>query len=514
MEDIKLYSNSAEAIVIGSLYKKPELLITYKKHINSKYDFYGEGNRFFYDSLLMIYNDYGSNFNENNVNAYMVEDDDRLAMYRKYGMYNTIKKYMDLSDTDNFKNVHDNLKKYTALRLYYNTGFQEAVKDVVENKKFAMLKSNDIIKIMQGKANSVQSVVVCEKDSIVLTEDAINTTKSYLVAPQIGISSPWKIINACFNGIQTSRLYLLGFNSNEGKSRNMTLLMAHLAIIHKKKVLIMSNEMTEEKFFKCLMTTVINNPQFQKMHGIKMNKPEKEYVHGIYRDDEGEIIRRLKDEQGNIIEDDEDFEQRVRENSQEYRNILKIAEWLESQKKLIYFKYISDYSDENLEFEIKNHNSRYGVKYFSYETLKENNGGDYSDVIRTTRKLNSLCSELDVSMWAVCQLRPDARNVDVFDLNDTHIASAKGIYTECDFMLVGKALLKSDYNKYEYMSFRDMGEKHSKSLEKHKTYFAMNSIKNRDGEKPVILFEFNLNYNTWIEVGELIKRKPPERKKK
>ncbi len=62
--------------------------------------------------------------------------------------------------------------------------------------------------------------------------------------------------------------------SNCGKSRFTIDLAAHTALVHKKrKVLIISNEMSEEKKMKlCLITTIINNPEIQKLHGYEISK--------------------------------------------------------------------------------------------------------------------------------------------------------------------------------------------------------------------------------------------------
>ena len=51
-------------------------------------------------------------------------------------------------------------------------------------------------------------------------------------------------------------------------------------------------EMDEEDLRSCLITTVINNREFQDLHGVYITKPEKEIVLGVYHDKKGEIIRR------------------------------------------------------------------------------------------------------------------------------------------------------------------------------------------------------------------------------
>ena len=60
--------------------------------------------------------------------------------------------------------------------------------------------------------------------------------------------------------------------SNSGKSRFTIDIAAHVALVHKKKVLVISNEMSEEKMKLCLITTIINNKEIQKLHGQELSK--------------------------------------------------------------------------------------------------------------------------------------------------------------------------------------------------------------------------------------------------
>ena len=60
--------------------------------------------------------------------------------------------------------------------------------------------------------------------------------------------------------------------SNAGKSRFTINLVANLGFVHKKRTLVISNEMSEEKMKLCLITTVLNDPELQKLHGKKLHK--------------------------------------------------------------------------------------------------------------------------------------------------------------------------------------------------------------------------------------------------
>lgn len=80
----------------------------------------------------------------------------------------------------------------------------------------------------------------------------------------------------------------------------------------------MSNEMDEEDLRSCLITTVINNKEFQDLHGVYINKPEKEIVLGVYHDNDGNIIRRKIDDDGIYIESNDEYIRRIKDTSDEY----------------------------------------------------------------------------------------------------------------------------------------------------------------------------------------------------
>ena len=49
-----------------------------------------------------------------------------------------------------------------------------------------------------------------------------------------------------------------------------------------------------------------------------------------------------------------------------------------------------------------------------------------------------------------------------------------------------------------------IGEKH-RLVEGHR-YYACNVDKNRFGRKPKVIFELDLDKNTWFELGELVRK--------
>ena len=91
------------------------------------------------------------------------------------------------------------------------------------------------------------------------------------------------------------------------------------------------------------------------MHGLRFLKDERDITLGMYRDANGNFIFRKQNEDGEYIESIDEFTARVYEESEEYRNVLDVCQWIESESQgLIIAKDVSaDYSDKSLCFEIQ-----------------------------------------------------------------------------------------------------------------------------------------------------------------
>lgn len=99
-----------------------------------------------------------------------------------------------------------------------------------------------------------------------------------LKTPDMGISTPYPMWNEMFKGLKTECLMCVGMRSNDGKSRFMFKLIAYLALYQKEPVCVLLNEMSIENMKFCLLTTVINNREFEELHGIHLSK-KKEKLH-------------------------------------------------------------------------------------------------------------------------------------------------------------------------------------------------------------------------------------------
>ena len=496
-----------EILLVGSLYKNPDLYVSYGNFIRSQYDFSDPVTKFFYDSFSVMYITFSQTMDENKLNIFMSQDDDRLRFYKKYKGWKTISQWMNLADVEDFKNYFNIVKKYSLVREYERNGYP--VQRILGHKNFEKWKPQDIYKIIRSKADKINTVINASEESVILTSNIENQVKSFLIHPEMGLSMPWKTLNDMFRGCRLGKVIFNGFLSNEGKSRNMMMLIAYIVLVKNEKFLLLSNEMDESDLRNCLITTVINNPCFKELHGIDIWKTEKEIVLGIYHDDNGNVIKRKEDDFGDFIETEEQYVKRLETTSSEFRNVMKIAQWIDEKREgKLFFKDVGmDYSDEALEFEFRKAKMVYGVKYCGYDTLKGFRTDEWSSVKQTATKIKELMKDLQMFCWSVFQLTDESVFTDIFQLSSNNIANAKQMKHVADALMLGKRIDKDDYHKYQYMSTDDWGQKKAHDLDKEKRYFAIKIDKNRGGNKDYIpVFEINLDYNLWVEVGYLIKK--------
>lgn len=509
MDKEQLINIPNETLCVGSFYKNPDLYIEYGRIIKSKYDFTDEAIKFFYDNFEIMYKTFSQTMDENKLNTFMSQDKDRLKSYKKYGGYKTITRWTELVNLEDVKNYMETIKKYSLLREYNNRGYN--VDRIIAHKKFNLLKANDIYKIIRSGADKVSTEILSDEDTIKMNNNNVDFVKKWMLKPQMGLEIPFKLLNEMFRGLRLGKMFALAFLSNEGKTRLAVLLASYIALVKKEKVYFMANETDEEDIRACLLTTVINNTYFKNIHGIDIGKVEREIVLGVYKDDEGNLLERKYDEKTeDFTETEEEYLERVYDNSVAYRNVLKIAEWLDQQENTtIFFERLQDYSDSNLEFKIRKMAISQNVKYFIYDTLKGYKDEQWSVLKQTTTMLSDLMGELKCCIWADIQLTDDSVYTDIFSFSSNNIANAKQLKHVLDHLILGKRLIKEEYHKYKIVPNEGViwGEiKEPIDLNLEKIYYALKIDKNRSGSKDKIpVLEVDLDKNTWTEIGYLIK---------
>lgn len=503
----------SELLFVGSFYKSPALYLTYGGTTKSKYDLSDDAMRFYYDLFEDYYLTFSQDFSENKMNNFATQNVERLKKYREYGGWKTIKSIMDLADPNDFKNVYNTVKKYSLIREYDRNGFP--ADKILAHKKFQYLTPNDIYRLMRSKADKINTEINVIDEPVVMTKDIKKTIDDYLVSPQFGTEIHWRGYNDFFRGLLPGHVLFQGFLANEGKSRNIVNLIAYTVLIKKQRFMLLSNEMTYSAILNCFITTVICGEEYRELHGVNIKKPEKEITMGLYRDDNtGEFITRKRDSNGEFIESEEDYKSRIRA-TKEYQDVAKIAEWVENQLegKFYYTDITSDYSEEAIELEMRRAKILYKCNHVALDTLKAYGEEKWEQVKKLATKVTEITKELGLFTVASFQLTDDSLFCDVFDLSSNNISAAKGIKHPADLLVLGKKIAPDEYHKYQYEPYDDelsesWGEPTLQELNAEKFYFGIKIDKNRLGERnKVLLFEYNLNFNEWKNIGLLLKRK-------
>ena len=505
-EDLGLTVLQTETLLVGCFYKNPDFYVEWGQFMKSKYDLFDEATRFFYDNFELMYKTFSQKYDAININAFMSQDKDRFKLYKRFGGYSTIEAWKGFASVDDFKNYYDLVKKFSLMRELYRNGYP--VQKVRDYKKFDSLSANEVYRLLRSKIDNIHTVILANEDSVNIAEGTIDALLECIETPDMGLAMPYPTLSEVFKGIRKSSMQVNGMLSNEGKTRYLTKLAAYVAFFHDEKILVMLNETTEKEFRHCLITTVINNPEFQALHGVKINKKEREITLGQYLDNKGEFLVRRVDNEGNYMETLSEFQQRLGLESDEFNKVLEISKWVEENSKgKIYLKTLTEYKDEILEFEIRKHKLTKGISYFCYDTLKNDNNsiGDWAAFKKTVTNLSELVKEIDAFLYASIQLTDEAVHLDIFNLTSMNIANSKQIKHLLDQLYLMKRIPKDEYHKYSYIPSDAWGDVKRLPLKDKKTYYGCVVDKNRQGTKPILLFEVNLDYNTWFEVGRLVK---------
>ena len=498
-----------EFLFVGAIYKQPELFVEYGQYTKSKYDFSDEVTKFFYDVAEIMYEKRTQTFNKTTITTFMTEDTERLASYKRYGGWKILESWMSLAIVDDFKNYYEILKKYSLLREYDRNGYN--VEKIINHPKFEMFTAVDIYRLIRGKVDRINTVILTNSESEILNSKILDMVNGCLEKPDMGLQTPFSMWNDLFRGIKLKTFLLIGMLSNAGKSRFMFKLIAFITLVLKQKTLVLLNEMTIEQMRFCLLTTVINNKEFQEANGIHLTKKEREITLGLYKNKNGDFIYREKDEWDNFSETVDEYIKRVNDNSSEYRNIVKVAKWIEDETQgLIFAKDIGTaYDDKSLEFEIRKSSITQGIQYIFYDTLKDDKSsiGDWSGLKVTATILSELSRQLDIFIYGSIQLTDDTNYIKPDELTSSNIANCKQMKHIVDVMLLFKEIGNGDFNKYGYLaSDTDWGEPSVHDLSLDKRYYCATVDKNRFGAKKKLLYEVDLDLNTWYEVGELVRK--------
>lgn len=470
--------------------------------------FYIEYQDCFFESRLML-NIYKSIlFTEGEAYAPQVAKDNFNYAKESYEIFKKKKELLEIGrfSKQDFEKVYVDLRKLFEIRKGYSMNpIKESQQRIVEIVNYELY---DIMTIQEVK-DAIDQINATEKFRRSIL--SLGTTELIMQGENdltTGLSLPFPILTSVFKGIRKGETMSYSMPSNSGKSRFTINLAAHLSYIHGKKVLIVSNEMSEEKMKLCLITTVINNPNIQKLHGYKIVKSEGDILEFKYRPDKNADVE--IDEDGYIKRRENEtlrnFSQRLLKCSTEFKTVIKITNWIEKQtENQIFFVNITDHTNDELEKIILNYYYKEKIEYMFYDTLKTDteNIGNADELKKTATILSNLAQNLKIYIGSSLQLSENSTSPLNMDIND--LAVCRTVKEVLDTLCLIKQIHNEDLWKYEY-SHQEVGGEYfdlEKSQDPDVRYYACVVDKNRAGPKPKLVFRLNLAYNSWEELGYL-----------
>ena len=460
------------------------------------------------------------------------EDDEILNVYKSV-LFTEGGAYTPEVAKQNFNFAKDSERVYmlkNELKSNVENKNYDMEKIYLDLKKLFILRKNYLaipVKNIQDKVVEITDYILYDKMSIEEIKSAIvqiNDTEKFKRAIlnenltdfleigennlRNGLELPFPILNNVFKGIRKGETMAIAMPSNAGKSRLTMNLAAHTALVHKKKVLVISNEMSEEKMKLCLITTIINNPKIKEMHGQDVTISEGELLEFKFRPDNPNEVQ--VDENGyvekNKGEKQGDFVKRLLKISSDFKKVVAITDWVNKEiKNSIYFINITDHTNDELRKVIMNYYYKEQIEYVFYDTLKTDtaNIGIGEELKKTATILSNLAQNFNLYICSTLQLAES--DTLPINLNVNDLAVSRTVKEVLDTLTLMKQINRDTLQNYEY-SLKEVDTQYY-PLEKFDDpdvrYYACVVDKNRAGAKPTLVFRLNLAYNIWNELGYL-----------
>ena len=422
-----------------------------------------------------------------------------------YKFKNELKKNVRDKSYD-MEKVYTDLKKLFTLRRAYLTNpvknIQDKIVEIINYELYDQMSVEEVeAAINQVTVTDKFKQTVLNKNLTSFIEEGSNNLAN-------GLPLPFPILTQVFKGIRKGETMAYAMPSNSGKSRFAICLAAYTAFVNKKKVLIISNEMSEEKMKLCLITTIVNNPEIQKIHGQKVSITENEILALQFKADDPKKVK--VDEKGHVLkekdEKQKDFIKRLEKESTQFRQVISITDWINKEiNNSIYFMNITDHTNDELKKVIMNYYYKEKIEYVFYDTLKTDtaNIGNPEEIKKTATILSNIAQNFEIFICSSLQLAEASTLPINLDVND--LAVSRTVKEVLDTLCLIKQINRDHLQEYEYSlkevdtTFYDL----EKFEDPDVRYYACVVDKNRAGPKPKLVFRLNLAYNSWEELGYL-----------
>lgn len=494
----ELSDDDLERQYIGLLLTDPRLI---KKYFYVYEDCYFEDPELLNIYKSIIFTEGGAYTTEQAKKGFSFAKDNEKV----YALKSKLKKEVRDQDYD-MEQIYIDLKKLFVLRKnYLAIPIQNIQEKVMEIKQYELYDKMSV--------EEVESAVVQVNDTEKFKRAVLNEgLTSFLQLGDNnltnGLPLPFPVLTQVFKGIRKGETMAFAMPSNAGKSRFTIDIAAHTAFVHHKKVLVISNEMSEEKMRLCLITTILNNKEIQKQHGIEISKTEGELLEFKFRPDDPKKVK--TDEEGFVVKEEKekqkDFAKRLLEVSQEFKDVITVTNWVNKQiNNSIHFINITDHTNDELKKVIMNYYYKEKIEYVFYDTLKTDtaNIGIGEELKKTATILSNIAQNFGIYICATLQLA----ETDTLPVNLTvnDLAVSRTVKEVLDTLALIKQIHRDSLQNYEY-SLHEVDTKFfdlKKFDDPDVRYYACVVDKNRAGAKPTLVFRLNLAYNVWEELGYL-----------
>ncbi|MBP3323406.1 MAG: hypothetical protein J6M16_04355 [Clostridia bacterium] len=493
----EFYDELSEQTLLGTLLNCPELLDVYGTSLQ-KSDFNSEASRLIYEFIDVYRGYYGNDFTDLKVRRVFRKLCQENASYgvisKEEDFYEcALMPLMDLGLKDGEKDnrFYRTVKGLSTLRKLKDLGFP--IDKFVNKGDVSKLSSEEILTKLSENLDKLRENNG-ENTGCIISENLVTCLKDLLISPEKGLVTPFNFINENLNGFTKNSLTMIGGLSNTGKSRLMIYILLYLILRNKVKVCLLSNEMTQAEFSHIIITTILNMPLFQAMHGKLIKVEQSTVTKAEFTDKNGRILKKGEEETK------EAFVYRVLEESPLFSDVMDILVCFEENfGECFHFVNISeDYSPERIKAVIKAMKQK-GCTVFAYDTLKAYKSSEWQELTQSATVFSELIKGDRDGIIGITsfQLTDHSQLYSPEDLSSMNIATAKHIMHVADSMIMFLRIKKEECRNFTIDN--------NKKFSDGKNYLAAKIIKNRNGNGKDKLYALSADYgcNLWQEEGEL-----------
>ena len=217
--------------ILGSLMKKPDLLVDSDKYFLLPEDFQTSFERNIFSAIFNLHQNGATRINPVDIDNYLKNIPGAYNIFQKDNGIEYLNDCEELSSIANFDYYYNKLKKLNCLRDLKKMGFSvdkiyseeisEEAKEI--NERFETLTISDIIEIckkgisgIENKYNSKYTNTDCRAG-----DDIDELIEQFKISPEVGANLPGDIFNTIVRGARKGKFYLKSAASGAGKTRGL-----------------------------------------------------------------------------------------------------------------------------------------------------------------------------------------------------------------------------------------------------------------------------------------------------